>query len=128
VPVGHRANTISFREIATAKLKISLVPKAGKAMGLTEIEAWGGATLPITAAPPPTTTAPVHLSADSPRRRISLNGEWLFRRDTPVATPWKAVQVPSAFQEHEGTDFHGVGYYKKVIEPMTLPPGKRILL
>ncbi len=56
--MGHRANTFSFREIATSKLKISLLPKPGKAMGLTEIEAWGDATLSISAAPPPTTNAP----------------------------------------------------------------------
>ena len=64
-------------------------------------------------------------TANSPRQSISLNGTWQFQREGSVG--WKEVQVPSTFQEHEGTNFHGIGWYKKSVAPITLPRGKRVL-
>jgi hypothetical protein len=63
-----------------------------------------------------------------PRTVISLNGGWEFRRDQGPSNEWKTVQVPSAFQDHEGTEFHGVGWYRKQLQPFTLPPGKHALI
>jgi hypothetical protein len=74
--------------------------------------------------------APACLGAEfdpnSPRQTISLNGEWFFQRDQ--GADWKKVRVPSSFQEHEGTEFHGVGWYRKAIEPPVVPAGRRVLL
>lgn len=62
----------------------------------------------------------------APRLLISLDGDWLFQRDQ--AHDWKTVLVPSSFQSHEGTSFHGIGWYKKAIAPFELPRGKRVLV
>ncbi|MBP7053550.1 MAG: hypothetical protein KBE65_21275 [Phycisphaerae bacterium] len=62
------------------------------------------------------------------RQVISLSGAWLFQRDGAPANQWKTVTVPSSFEQHEGIEFDGVGWYRKHIEPFVLPPGKRVLL
>lgn len=67
-------------------------------------------------------------SAAPARQTIPLNGEWSFQREGAPADEWKTVQVPSSFQSHEGTNFHGVGIYRKMVEPFELPRGKRALL
>ena len=64
----------------------------------------------------------------SPRQTRSLNGAWQFRRDQEPADTWKTVQVPSTFQAHEGAEFHGVGWYRKVVDPFAAPAGSRVLL
>lgn len=69
---------------------------------------------------------PGRSQGDSPRELISLNGTWRFQRDG--AQEWKDVQVPSTFQDHEGTNFHGIGWYEKTLPPLHLPRGKRVLL
>ncbi len=66
--------------------------------------------------------------AGSPRETISLNGPWEFQRDGAAADNWKTVQVPSSFQSHEGTNFHGVGWYRKRLEHLAIPAGIRVLL
>ena len=70
------------------------------------------------------------LAADSEpsRQKLSLNGEWRFQREGEPSGPESAVQVPSAFQDHEGTNFHGIGIYRKTVAPFAVPPGRRVLL
>jgi hypothetical protein len=70
---------------------------------------------------------PTPLWAES-RAAVSLNGTWQFQRDGAAADAWKSVRVPSTFQDHEGTAFHGVGWYRRQIEPFALPEGKRAVL
>lgn len=72
----------------------------------------------------------VHLAsaAAATRTSTSLNGSWSFQRDGAASNEWKQVTVPSSFQSHEGTNFHGVGWYRKNLEPVQLPPGCRLLL
>jgi hypothetical protein len=52
-PAGRRANVIAFPTLQTSRLRIELTHAHGAASGLTEIEAWGDAKLPIEPAPPP---------------------------------------------------------------------------
>jgi hypothetical protein len=66
--------------------------------------------------------------ADSCRRQISLDGDWLFQRDGAPADQWKTVTVPSTFQSHEGTDWHGIGWNRRELPSFPLPSGKRVLL
>ena len=66
------------------------------------------------------------LAAPSPAREISLDGFWEFRRDG--SPEWKEVQVPSSFEEHEGMDFDGVGWYRKRVSGLEVPGGFRALL
>lgn len=53
-PTGHRANTITFPRIKTTKLRLTFTHRDGGQTGLTEIEAWGPARLPVQPAAPPT--------------------------------------------------------------------------
>jgi hypothetical protein len=46
-PTGHRANTIQFPTLNTAKLRVVFTPEKDSSIGLTEIEAWGHADLPL---------------------------------------------------------------------------------
>ncbi|MGH7593031.1 MAG: hypothetical protein ACRELE_04160, partial [Gemmatimonadales bacterium] len=46
-PQGHRANTVTFPVIRTSKLRAVLVHRPGASSGLTEIEAWTHASLPL---------------------------------------------------------------------------------
>ncbi len=52
-PPGHRANVVKFDPIEVAKLRVALHHRPDGKSGLTEIEAWGDATLPLEVAPPP---------------------------------------------------------------------------
>ena len=77
------------------------------------------------------TAGPAQPTARTPspaRQTVSLTGDWLFQRDGMNPADWKTVQVPSSFQQHEGTAFHGVGWYRKSIPAFALPAGKRVLL
>src|SRR6476620_357397 len=66
------------------------------------------------------------LSASDPRKTISLNGEWTFRRDDQK--DWKTVTLPTHWETHEGLKFDGIGWYEKTLPAITLPPGRRLLL
>ncbi|HVK12785.1 MAG TPA: glycoside hydrolase family 2 TIM barrel-domain containing protein, partial [Gemmataceae bacterium] len=55
-----------------------------------------------------------------------LDGDWEFRRDGQTA--WKTVRVPSAMQSHEGTEWHGVGWYRKAVGKVDLPAEKRAFI
>ena len=52
-PEGRRANTVSFPAVSTARLRIVLTPRPGSAAGLTEVEAWSRAALPLSPAAAP---------------------------------------------------------------------------
>ena len=62
------------------------------------------------------------------RQTISLGGDWLFQRDGVKPDAWKTVALPASFEQHEGIEFNGIGWYRKSIAPFTLPAGKRVLL
>ncbi len=44
---GRRANVVGFPEITTSRLRVQLTHAPGSASGLTELEAWGSASLPL---------------------------------------------------------------------------------
>jgi len=50
-PEGRRANVVTFPKMAASRLRVTLSHHAGAFSGLTELEAWGHADLPL---PPPT--------------------------------------------------------------------------
>lgn len=47
MPEGHRPNIIEFPTIVTSKMRVVMQPQSGAAMGLTEWETWGEASLPL---------------------------------------------------------------------------------
>lgn len=47
--------------------------------------------------------------------RVSLNGEWRFRRDADAG--WKTVSVPHTWQTAaESADYYGVGWYERAFD------------
>lgn len=52
-PTGHRANGYAIRPTSMSRLRVTLAHAPGTRSGLTEIEAWGDARLPLSPAPPP---------------------------------------------------------------------------
>ena len=52
-PEGHLANHIRFAPREITKLRITLEPRPGMRVGLSELELWGEAILPLAPAPPP---------------------------------------------------------------------------
>lgn len=68
------------------------------------------------------------VGAASVRQTLSLDGAWWFQTNGAPAAEWKRVVVPSSFQEHEGTNFHGVGWYRKDVGRVRVPPGHRALV
>src|SRR5262245_10457284 len=67
---------------------------------------------------------------DSPAARLesSLNGAWEFCSDRTPENAWKTVTIPSVFQDHEGNDWHGVGWYRKSVGAIKLRPGRTLWL
>lgn len=76
----------------------------------------------------PARAASAGTAAESGRQAISLDGRWQFQRDGAAAGQWKDVDLPDTFQEHEGTEFHGVGWYRRELPPIDLREGRRVLL
>lgn len=52
-PIGHRANIVRFEPLAVRKLRVTLHHDGASRSGLTEVEAWGDARLPLEPVPPP---------------------------------------------------------------------------
>jgi hypothetical protein len=71
-PTGRRANIVRFAEQAVSKFRIVLHHAPGKSSGLTEVEAWGSAELPVAVVPPPA-------------------GNLAFRRAGPDAPPFPKI-------------------------------------
>ncbi len=61
------------------------------------------------------------------RRVVPLDGKWQFRRDEPKSR-WKVVELPASFEQHEGSNFDGVGIYRRMLPPVEVPSGGRVLL
>ena len=76
-------------------------------------------------------SGPLGWADDDVRRKvISLDGPWQFQVDGAPAGDWRPVALPASFQSHEGTNFHGVGWYRKQVAGGTVPgqTGQRVLL
>lgn len=50
-PRGHQPNIVAFPTLRASKLRVVLKPQPGASLGLTELEAWGRAPLPLPVAP-----------------------------------------------------------------------------
>jgi hypothetical protein len=74
-PEGRRANTVSFPQVSTSKIRVVLHHQPGSTSGFTEMEAWGPGTLPL---PPATEPVPDLAwnagSRDYPRVSASYTG------------------------------------------------------
>jgi hypothetical protein len=98
-PAGHRANTVTFTPIATSRVRAVLEHRPGSASGLSELEAWGAAELPLAPA-----TAPVpnlalgaavtaSFTPESDRLAVVHDGNIAFTRYT--ADRWTSRGSPN---------------------------------
>lgn len=70
----------------------------------------------------PAATAPAH------RGVRNLDNQWLFQTNGAPASAWKPVRLPATFQDYEGTNFHGVGWYRTAFKLDPPRPGQRVLI
>ncbi len=70
---------------------------------------------------------PAASAAEPLRSERILDGPWEFCREGEKSK-WKPVTVPSSMQSHEGTDWHGIGVYRRSVGKLNIPAGKRLLL
>jgi hypothetical protein len=89
-PEGHRANTIEFPAMNVQKLRAVFTHANGGKAGLSEIEAWGNAVEPYTAAPPPKGNLALNAKASASFSdayggvpRLAIDGKVNYRA-TPV--------------------------------------------
>lgn len=52
-PTGHRANVVTFPIVSTSRVRVTLTHRDGGKSGLTELELWGEAKLPLAEPPQP---------------------------------------------------------------------------
>jgi hypothetical protein len=57
----------------------------------------------------------VSISPAVAQRRVTLDGEWQIRAETPAAGAWRPVVVPSAFETALGIAFDGVARYRRAL-------------
>jgi hypothetical protein len=79
-PTGHRANTIAFPETSSSRVRVVMTHRPGSASGLTELEVWSEATLPL-----PDPIAPIPNLAvarsSSTFRRPTVSASYTFSSD-----------------------------------------------
>lgn len=105
-PLGHRANTVSFETIQTSRIAVVMTPRKGAAVGLSELEAWGEAGLPL-----PPATQPVPNVAHRPEGAAypKVTASYTFSQDqleeindgkavlrTRTTNRWTAYESPNA--------------------------------
>jgi hypothetical protein len=105
-PAGRRAHVIRFPELETDKLRVVLTHARGSASGLTEFEAWGDATLPVPAAPPPPGNLAVNAtgrgypkaSASHTSRfdRVEMANDGVYSLRPTPHNRWTAYESPNA--------------------------------
>ncbi len=84
-PTGRRPNVIKIPETAVSKLRVVLSHVPHKFSGMTEIELWGDATLPVEPAAPPTGNLAFNAKRDGfPKATASFS-------DRYGGTPEKAI-------------------------------------
>ena len=83
-PAGRRANTVTFPEIRTSRIRVVFHPREGSTTGLTEVEAWGPGP-----PHPEEPTGPVANLALNPSREgvPRPSASYTYRGDSP----WEAV-------------------------------------
>lgn len=64
--------------------------------------------------------------ANEPRIAKPITDAWEFRRDD--SQDWKTIQLPASFEEHEGEDFNGIGWYRRTLSKPDLTTGQRAVL
>jgi hypothetical protein len=106
MPAGHRANVVRFPVLETTKVRAVFHHGKGGKAGLTEIETWGDARLPVTPAPPPAgnlalnTTGKGHPKASasftSPFDKVEMVNDGVTNFSPSPHNRWTSYESPSA--------------------------------
>ena len=92
--VGHRPTTMSLGDSKVRKVRLEMVPRENRRVGLTEIEAWGEGELPYRIAPPPNGNVAYRPEgADFPRATASHSDR--FGGTAEKSNDGKTVFVPN---------------------------------
>jgi hypothetical protein len=118
-PTGHRANVARFEPIELTKLRVTMHhPVNGKA-GLSEIEAWGDARLPLEATPPPAGNLAYNPKPDGfPKASASFTDR--FGGKPASAIDGKTVFLPSpmnrwtSYESKSPTDWLEIDFGREV--------------
>lgn len=114
-PAGRRPNTVLLEPVPATKLRVRFTPRPGHAIGLSELEAWTSAPLPLApAAAPPRNLAlnatgegyPQARASHQPRAAAQLN-DGIVQFPSNTRNRWTAAQSPNAVDTVE-VDFGGV--------------------
>lgn len=116
---GHRANIIRFDPLATSRLRVTLQHAAGAKSGLTEIEAWGDARLPLELVPPPAGNLAFNPKPDGyPKASASFTDR--FGGNPASAVDGKTVFLPSpmnrwtSYESKSPTDWIEIDFGKEI--------------
>jgi hypothetical protein len=99
-PEGHRANVIAFAPTMTSRVRLALVPSAGAAMGMSELEVWGSPGSPtVAAAAPPRDlafNARVSASYTAPQDHVEQMNDLEVAFTRYSRNRWTALGTPNA--------------------------------
>ncbi len=99
-PTGRRANVLSFPTLTTTRLRVTLTPRPGAALGLSEVEAWSRATLPLAPASAPSTNfawgATASASFTSKFDRVAEVNDMVVAFSHYSRNRWTAFGTPNA--------------------------------
>ncbi len=116
---GHRATVFPLADIQTTKLTVKLTHQPGKRSGMTEIEAWGEASLPLAPVPPPAGNLAYKVSENEfPVATASFSDR--FGGDPNKAIDGKTVFLPTpmnrwtSYESKNGTDWLEIDFGKDV--------------
>jgi hypothetical protein len=118
-PQGHRANDVRFDPIEAAGLRVTLHHRPDGKSGLSEIEAWGDARLPLEAAPPPAGNLAYNPKPEGyPRASASFTDR--FGGKPGSAIDGKSVFLPSpmnrwtSYESKSQTDWLEIDFGRRV--------------
>ena len=118
-PQGHRANVVKFDPIEVTKLRVTLHHRPDGQSGLSEIEAWGDATLPLEPAPPPAGNLAYNPKPDGfPKASASFTDR--FGGKPASAIDGKTVFLPSpmnrwtSYESKSDTDWLEIDFGREV--------------
>lgn len=116
---GHRPTTMKLGDSMVRKVRLEMVPKKGRRVGLTEIEAWGPGEMPYSVAPPPSGNVAYRpAGAEFPRATASHSDR--FGGTAEKSNDGKTVFVPNpvnrwtSYESPDNTDWLQIQFEKPI--------------
>ncbi len=118
-PLGHRPTIVRFTTIEATKLRVTLHHRTDGKSGLTEIEAWGDATLPLESVPPPAGNLAYNPKADGvPKASASFTDRFGGKPQSAVDGITNFLPSPmnrwTSYESKSATDWLEIDFGKEV--------------